>query len=236
VVLYFGYILLFEKLDKEEKNKIKVIAVFFLASAMFYAGYEQQGSSLNLFAARYTDRFIGSFEFPAGWFQTVPAAAVILFVPIFAWLWVWLGKRNLNPSTPIKLSLGLFFMGCGFAVMMGGSMVIVGGSKALPTWLVATYVFNTFGEICLYPIGLSAVSTLAPKRLLGQMMGVWFMSLALGNLSAGIFGGEFDDTAIAADPHLLVDLFLVMVKWLFIASLVVLIISKPLKKLMGVNR
>lgn len=236
VILYFAYILLFEKLEKEEKNKIKVIAVFFLASAMFYAGYEQQGSSLNLFAARYTDRFIGSFEFPAGWFQTVPAAAVIIFVPIFAWLWVWLGKRNLNPSTPIKLSMGLFFMGCGFAVMMAGSMVIVGGSKALPTWLVATYVFNTFGEICLYPIGLSAVSTLAPKRLLGQMMGVWFMSLALGNLSAGIFGGEFDDTAIAADPHLLVNLFLVMVKWLFIASLVVLIISKPLKKLMGVNR
>jgi POT family proton-dependent oligopeptide transporter len=117
--------------------------------------------------------------------------------------------------------------------MMGGSMVIVGGSKALPTWLVATYIFNTFGEICLYPIGLSAVSVLSPKKLLGQMMGVWFMSLALGNLSAGIFGGEFDDTAITADPHLLVDLFWVMVKWLFLAALIVLIISKPLRKLMG---
>jgi len=121
-------------------------------------------------------------------------------------------------------------------VMMGGSMVIVAGSKALPTWLVATYVFNTFGEICLYPIGLSAVSVLAPKKLLGQMMGVWFMSLALGNLSAGMFGGEFDDAAITANPQLLVDLFWVMVKWLFGAALIVLIISKPLKKLMGDNR
>ncbi len=236
VVLYFSHVLFFEKLDKEEKDKIKVIAIFFLASAMFYAGYEQQGSSLNLFAARYTDRFVGSFEFPAGWFQTVPAGAVIIFVPIFAWLWVWLAKRNLNPSTPVKLSLGLFFMGCGFAVMMGGSMIIVAGNKALPTWLVATYIFNTFGEICLYPIGLSAVSTLAPKRLLGQMMGVWFMSLALGNLSAGLFGGEFDDTAIEANPHLLVDLFFVMVKWLFAASLIVFVIRKPLIKLMGKNR
>jgi len=233
VVLYFAYVLLFEKLDKEEKNKIKVIAIFFLASAMFYAGYEQQGSSLNLFASRYTDRFIGSFEFPAGWFQTVPAGAVIIFVPVFAWLWVWLAKRNLNPSTPVKLALGLMFMGLGFVVMMGGAMVIVAGSKAMPTWLVATYIFNTFGEICLYPIGLSAVSVLAPKKLLGQMMGVWFMSLALGNLSAGMFGGEFDDAAITANPQLLVDLFWVMVKWLFGAALIVLLISRPLKKLMG---
>lgn len=233
VALYFAYILLFEKLEPDEKNKIKVIAVFFLASAMFYAGYEQQGSSLNLFADRYTDRFIGSFEFPAGWFQTVPAVAVLLFLPVFAWLWIWLAKRNLNPSTPMKLSMGLMFMGLGFLVMMFGAKVIASGTKALPTWLVATYVFNTFGEICLYPIGMSAVSQLSPKKLLGQMMGVWFMSLALGNLSAGLFGGEFDDQAIAANPQMMVDLFWLMVKWLTVAALVVLVISKPLRKWMG---
>ncbi len=233
VVLYFAYILLFEKLQPDEKNKIKVIAVFFLASAMFYAGYEQQGSSLTLFADTYTDRFIGSFEFPAGWFQTVPAGAVLLFVPVFAWLWVWLSKRNLNPSTPVKLSMGLMFMGLGFLVMMVGAKVIADGTKALPTWLVATYVFNTFGEICLYPIGMSAVSQLAPKKLLGQMMGVWFMSLALGNLSAGLFGGEFDRTAIKANPQLMVDLFWFMVKVLFIAALAVLVISRFIRKYMG---
>jgi len=233
VTLYFAYVLLFEKLEKEEKQKIIVIGVFFLACAMFYGGYEQQGSSLNLFAARYTDRFIGSFEFPAGWFQSVPSIAVLIFVPFFAWLWVWLAKRNLNPSTPVKLSLGLFFMGLGFVVMMGGSLVIASGSKALPTWLVATYVLNTFGEICLYPIGLSAVSKLAPKKLLGQMMGVWFMSLALGNLSAGLFGGEFDDAAIAANPKLMTDLFWLMVKWLMGGALIVALVSKPLRKFMG---
>ena len=233
VIVYFVYILLFEKLEKDEKSKIKVIAMFFLASFMFYAGYEQQGSTLSLFADRYTDRFIGSFEFPAGWFQTVPAGAVIIFVPIFAWLWVWLAKRNLNPSTPVKLSMGLTFMGLGYLVMMGGSMIIVAGSKALPTWLVFTYIFHTFGEICLYPIGLSAVSKLSPKRFVGQMMGIWFMSLALGNLIAGLFSGEFDDSAITANPQLLVDLFQRVVIIMLISGAVVLVFSKRLKKLMG---
>ena len=233
VILYFGYILLFEKLDKEEKNKIKVIAIFFLASAMFYFGYEQQGSSLTLFANRYTDRFIGGFEFPSGWFQIVPAGAVVLFVPLFAWLWVWLAKRNLNPSTPVKLSMGLLFMGLGYAVMMGGSMIIVAGSKALPTWLIFTYIFHTFGEICLYPIGLSAVSKLSPKRLVGQMMGIWFMSLALGNLVAGLFSGEFDDASITANPHLLVELFQGVVIVMLVSGVIVLLFSKPLKKRMG---
>ncbi|MBL7871141.1 MAG: peptide MFS transporter [Cyclobacteriaceae bacterium] len=233
VVLYFGYILLFEKLDKSEKNKIKAIAIFFLASAMFYFGYEQQGSSLTIFADRYTDRFIGSFEFPAGWFQVVPAASVVIFVPLFAWLWVWLSKRNLNPSTPKKLSLGLIFMGLGYAVMMGGSMIIVSGSKALPTWLIFTYIFHTFGEICLYPIGLSAVSKLSPKRLVGQMMGVWFMSLALGNLVAGLFSGEFDETSITTNPQLLVDLFQGVVSVMIVSGIIIWLFNKPLKKLMG---
>ena len=233
VILYFGYILFFEKLDKEEKNKIKVIAMFFLASAMFYFGYEQQGSSLTLFADRYTDRFIGSFEFPSGWFQVVPAGSVIIFVPLFAWLWVWLSKRNLNPSTPVKLSFGLIFMGLGYAVMMGGSMIVVAGSKALPTWLIFTYIFHTFGEICLYPIGLSAVSKLSPKRLVGQMMGIWFMSLALGNLIAGVFSGEFDDASIAANPHVLVDLFQGVVIVMLISGVIAMLFNKPLKKLMS---
>jgi len=233
VVIYFAYVLLFEDLNQDEKNKIKVIAIFFLASATFYGGYEQQGSSLTLFADRYTDRFIGTFEFPSGWFQTIPPSAVVIFVPIFAWLWVWLAKRNASPSTPVKLSLGLFFMGLGYLIMMAASMVIVAGSKALPTWLIITYVFHEFGEICLYPIGLSAVSKLSPKRLLGQLMGVWFMSLALGNLTAGLFAGEFDEKAIAANPNLLVTLFWVVVKAMFIAAVIVFLLRKPLRRYMG---
>ena len=235
-LLYFGRLLLFEKLEKEERDKIKVIGIFFLASATFYAGYEQQGSSLTLFADRYTDRFIAifNFDFPSGWFQTVPAAAVFIFAPVFAWLWVWLSKRKLNPSTPLKLAMGLLFMGLGYAVMMGASLIYVNSGKGvLPSWLIVTYLLHTFGEICLYPIGLSAVTKLSPKRIVGQMMGIWFMSLALGNLTAGLFAGEFDAGSIAANPNLLIDLFWVVVKAMLIAGLIVVLLNKPLKKLMG---
>ncbi len=230
---YFLYVLLFEKLDPAEKRKIGVIGVFFMASSMFYGGYEQQGSTLNLFADRYTDMFIGTFKMPASWLQSVPPFAVFIFAPIFAYGWVWLAKRNLNPSTPVKLAAGLLFMGAGYLVMMWASTIVIGGSKALPTWLVATYVLHTFGEICLYPVGLSAVTKLSPKRLVGQMMGIWFMSLALGNLVAGLFAGEFDANAVAANPQLLVDLFWVVVKVMGVAGLVVLVISKPIRKWMA---
>ena len=164
----------------------------------------------------------------------MPAAAVFVFAPAFAWLWVWLSKKNLNPSTPIKLAMGLLFMGLGYAVMMGASLVYVNSGKGvLPSWLIITYVLHTFGEICLYPIGLSAVTKLSPKRIVGQMMGIWFMSLAFGNLIAGLFAGEFDAGAITANPNLMVDLFWVVVKAMMIAGLIVILLNKPLKKLMG---
>ena len=232
-IAYFIYVLLFQNLSSDERKKVITIAIFFVATGLFYAGYEQQGSSLNLFAERYTDMFIGTFEMPASWMQTVPPVAVISFSFLFAWLWVWLAKRNKNPSTPVKLSFGLIFMGLGYAVMMGASLIVIGGDKPLPTWLVLTYVLHTFGEICLYPIGLSAVTKLSPKKLLGQMMGVFFIALAYGNLIAGLFAGEFDKEAIAADPSLLLELFGVVMKVMLISGIIVLIFSKPIRKLMG---
>jgi POT family proton-dependent oligopeptide transporter len=177
--------------------------------------------------------FVGGFEMPASWMQTVPPVAVISFSFVFAWLWVWLAKRNLNPSTPVKLSLGLLFMGLGYAVMMGASLVVIGGDKPLPTWLALTYLLHTFGEICLYPIGLSAVTKLSPKKLVGQMMGVFFIALAYGNLIAGLFAGEFDEKSIAENPSLLLDLFGVVMKIMLISGIIVLIFSRPIRKLMG---
>lgn len=232
-VAYFIYVLLFQDLNRQEQKNVIAIAIFFLATGLFYAGYEQQGSSLNLFADNYTNLFIGDFEMPASWMQTVPPVAVLVFSLVFAWLWVWLDKRKLNPSTPIKLSLGLLFMGLGYAVMMGASLIVIGGEKPLPTWLVLTYVLHTFGEICLYPVGLSAVSKLAPKKLASQLMGVFFIALAYGNLIAGLFAGEFDEQAIADDPSLLLDLFGVVMKVMLISGIIVLIFSKPIRKLMG---
>ena len=232
-VVYFIYILLFQDLDKEQRKKVVAIAIFFVATGLFYAGYEQQGSSLNLFAENHTDMFIGDFEMPASWMQTVPPVAVLVFSMVFAWLWVWLDKRKMNPSTPVKLSFGLLFMGLGYAVMMGASLVVISGDKPLPTWLVLTYVLHTFGEICLYPVGLSAVTKLAPRKLAGQMMGVFFIALAYGNLIAGLFSGEFDEQAIEANPSLLLDLFGVVMKVMLISGIIVLILSRPIRKLMG---
>jgi POT family proton-dependent oligopeptide transporter len=231
--LYFIYVFLFEKLDSTERKKVMAIFLIFLTTIMFYGGYEGQGSSLNLFGDRYTDMFIGSFEMPSSWLQSAPSFFVLLLVPFFAWLWVRLNKKKLNPSTPIKLALGLVFMGLGYLVMMKASSIVVAGDKPLPTWLITTYMFHTIGEICLYPIGMSAMTKLSPKKLLGQMMGVFFMALALGNLVAGLYAGEFNSEAITANPSVLIDLFGLIVKIMFIAAIVVLILSKPLRKLMG---
>jgi POT family proton-dependent oligopeptide transporter len=236
-VLFFVKVFLFENLNSDEKKKLIVVIIFFMFSSIFWAGYEQQGSSLNLFADGYTDRIFGDWEMPAGWFQSFPPIYVVLFSIPFAWLWVWLSKRNLDPNTPVKFSLGLIFMGLGFIVMMWASYSVVSdgvvGAEAGAGWLVTTYLLHTFGEICLYPTGLSAVTKLSPTSLKGQLMGIWFMSLALGNLVAGLFAGEFDQDTIIAQPTLLPDLFFTVVKVILTSGLVILIFNKPIRKLMG---
>lgn len=233
VVVYFAYLMFFTGQDSAGRLKLVALALFFLTSAIFYSGYEQQGSSLNLFAERYTDLKLGSFRIRPEWFQSVPSLIIVVLVPVFAWLWVWLSKRKLNPVTPVKFSLGPIFIGLGFAVMMGGSMVVVRGSLASPWWLILTFTLHTFGEICLYPTGMSATTKLAPRNLVGQLMGIWFMSLAFGNLIAGLYAGEFDKEAIETNPYTLVDLFGYFTKIMLTAGLLVLVLYKPIRKLMG---
>lgn len=233
VTLYFVFVFAFEKLDRDETKKVAAIALVFVFTAIFYAGYEGQGSSLNLFAVNYTNMNVGSFVIPFEWLQSLPSLFIFIFVPCFAALWLWLAARKQNPITPVKISLGLLFMGLGYLVMVGASYVVTGGDKPLPTWLAATYMLHTFGEICLYPIGMSGVTKLSPKRLVGRMMGVFFMALALGNLMAGIFAGELEEKAVLANPHLLVDLFQGIAIVMIVAAGVVLILMKPLRNLMG---
>lgn len=232
-LIYFAYVLLVEKLERNERKKTLAIFIIFIVTTLFYAGYEGQGSSLTLFADRYSDMFIGSFEMPASWMQMAPSLCVVVFVPFFTWLWFRLERKNLNPSTPVKIALGLFWMGLGYVVMIAASKIVVAGDKPLSSWLWITYMLHTFGEICLYPIGLSGVTKLSPKKLVGQMMGVFFMALALGNLIAGLYAGEFDENSITANPSLLIDLFARIVKIMFVGMIVVLLFSKPLRKLMG---
>ncbi len=233
IVLYFLYIFLAEELTKDEKKKIGMILVLFFFSAVFWSGFEQAGSSLNLFADRYTNRMIGGWEMPASWLQSVNPIFIILLSPVFGWLWITLAKRHLEPNTPVKFSFGLIFLGLGFAVMAIASGIVATGNNVLPTWLIITYLLHTTGELSFSPVGLSAVTKLSPKKLVGQMMGVWFMSVALGNLIAGLVAGEFDESSIAANPNVLPDLFWFITQFTIGAGILMLILTPLMRKLMG---
>jgi POT family proton-dependent oligopeptide transporter len=226
---YFTYLGFFAGLDSDERKRVVVMFLLFLACAMFWAGFEQAGASLNLFADRYTDLNLGSWKMPAGVLQNINPFFIILFSPIFAALWVNLGRRNLDPSAPVKFALGLILMGVGFIVMYFASQYVVNGEKVLPTWLILTYLFHTFGELCLSPVGLSSFSKLAPARFVGQALGVWFMATALGNNLAGQIAGEFDPNNLPAMP----GQFLFIFWWGAIAGLVLLLLSPWAKKLIG---
>jgi proton-dependent oligopeptide transporter, POT family len=230
-LLYFAYLFFGAGLAAQEKKRVVVLLVLFLGSVLFWSGYEQAGSSLNLFAERYTDRVVDMFHFtiPTEWFQSLNPAFIIIFAPALAWLWLWLAKRNLNPSAPAKFAAGIMLVGAGFLVMAVAAKLVAGGSQVLPTWLIVTYLLHTFGEICLSPVGLSYFIKLAPKRLAGQIMGLFFLSLSLGNLLAGLIAGQFDAKNLAAMPGQYMSLVYCMLG----LGALLLLISRPVKKLMG---
>jgi POT family proton-dependent oligopeptide transporter len=228
--VYFLTAFLRPDLDTGEKKRVGAIAILFFASAVFWAGFEQAGSTLNLFAERHTERVIAAFsyEVPTGWFQSLGPIFVISLAPVMAALWVTLGRRRLNPSLPSKFVLGLVLLAAGFAVMALASKFVASGQKVWPTWLITTYLLHTFGELCVSPVGLSSVTQLAPKRLVGQMMGVWFLATSLGNLLAGVFAGGFEADALGS----MSARYLQIVLGILGAGVVMLFLLKPLKSLM----
>jgi POT family proton-dependent oligopeptide transporter len=203
---YFLYLFLGAGLDATERRRVQVVLVMFVACALFWSGFEQAGSSMNLFARRHTDRMVGGFEIPAGWFQSVQPAFVILFAPVFSALWVRLARRNLDPAAPFKFAIGLMLMGLGFLFMVQAASLVAGGTQSPAYFLVLTYLVHTFGELCLSPVGLSTVTKLAPARYVGQMMGVWFLASSLGKLAAGLIAGSFDPNNLAMMPGRFLDI------------------------------
>jgi proton-dependent oligopeptide transporter, POT family len=224
---YFAYLLMFAGLDTLERKRVIAIIALFIACAMFWAGFEQAGASFNLFADRHTDLNVFGWDMPAGVLQAVNPLFIILFAPVFAALWVNLGRRNLDPSAPAKFAAGLILMGLGFLVMFGAARYVVMGDKVLPTWLILTYLFHTFGELCLSPVGLSSMTKLAPARFVGQVMGLWFLATAVGNNLAGQFSGEID--SVEAMP----GQFLYLFWWGVIAGAVLLVLTPFIKKMMS---
>jgi POT family proton-dependent oligopeptide transporter len=210
----------------DEWKRMGAIVILFLVAILFWGAYEQQGSTLNLFADRYTRLEVFGFSFPSSWFQSVPPIFVVIFAPTFAWLWVRLGPRE--PSVPAKIALGLLFMGVSFLILVpAGSMAQAdGGMRVSPWWLIAVYMVATFGEVCLYPVGLSAVTKVSPARIVGLMMGVWFLSNAFGNKLAGWSAGFFSSMPLER-------LFTIVTVVLLITAVVMFALVKPLRRLMG---
>ncbi|HTK81090.1 MAG TPA: peptide MFS transporter [Bacteroidota bacterium] len=210
----------------EEWKRIGAVFIFFIVAIIFWGAYEQAGTTLNLFADRYTRLEAFGFSFPSSWFQSVQPVFVIILAPFFAWLWVRLGKRE--PSVPAKLAIGVFFMALAFLVLVpaGSYAQSEPGARVSPWWLVLSYAISEFGEICLYPIGLSAVTKLAPPRILGLMMGVWFLSNSFGNKLAGWAAGFFATMPLS-------QLFGEVSVILLVTAAVMFIFVKPIRKLMG---
>jgi proton-dependent oligopeptide transporter, POT family len=209
----------------QEWRQISVIGILFVFSMLFWGAFEQAGSSLNLFADRLTRLNFLGVNFPSSTFQSVQPLFVIIFSPIFAWLWLRL--RSHEPSSPAKFSLGLLFVGLSFLLLVPGAAIAQSqGIRVSPMWLIGVYFLQTVGELCLSPVGLSMVTKLAPPRIVGLMMGVWFLSISLGNKLGGFAAGFFDRLPLPT-------LFGVVAGTTLTAAIVLFVIVKPIRRLMG---
>jgi len=230
-LLYFISLFVGGGLNIEEKKRVVIIILLFIFAAIFWSAFEQAPTSLNLFARDYTDRVVFGWEMPTLWLQAANSVFVIALAPVFAAVWIALGKRGKDPSSVAKFAWGLFFAGLGFVVMIFAANIVLRGGgnvRVSAWWLVLSYLFQTIGELSLSPVGLSSMTKLAPFKFKGQMMGVWFMAAALGNLIAGLVGGRVDPEKLQDMP----TLFQQTSFFLFIAAVVCGLLVFPVGKMM----
>jgi POT family proton-dependent oligopeptide transporter len=225
VGFFFGYLLgIIRHLKGEEFRRVIVIFILFLFSILFWMTYEQAGSSLTLFADRLTKTTILGWTYPSSWFQAVPALFVIIFAPIIGAVWLKLGNRQ--PSSPGKFTIGLFFAGIAFVVIAFAATLAASG-RVSPMWLVLVYFLQTIGELCLSPVGLSTVTKLSPRRMVGLMLGVWFLSISIGSFIAGLATGLFagnDNSALTRGFGIFAGITLV-------AAIILAVLTPLIKKM-----
>jgi POT family proton-dependent oligopeptide transporter len=219
VIGFFAWLFLSGGWTAAERRQLAVILVLFVGAAVFWSVFEQAGSTLNLFAERSTRRDLFGLEFPASWFQSLNPLFIILLAPAFAWLWVRLGSRE--PGSPAKFAIGLLCAGLGFAVLVAAARVAGEGGRVSPVWLVATYLLHTVGELCLSPVGLSAMTRLAPARVAGLMMGVWFLAASVGNLLGGQVASLYEALSLPA-------LFAAVTVFALAAALLLALLARPI--------
>ncbi len=224
-IAVFGWLLSSKEWTPLERRRLIAVLALFIASALFWSAYEQAGSTLTLLADRSTNNQAFGISFPSSWYQSVPAIFVITLAPVFAVLWLRLGKRD--PSTPAKFAAGLILVGLGFVVVAVGAMRASSGAKISPLWLILTYFLHVCGELCLSPVGLSAITRLAPQKVAGLMMGVWFLSISIGDYIGGLFGSAYERFS----PPVL---FMIVAVFTIGLGLALVLLVKPIKRLMAV--
>jgi POT family proton-dependent oligopeptide transporter len=197
--------------------------VLFLGAAIFWSVFEQAGSTLNLFADRNTLNEIFGYAFPSSWHQSTNALMIFIFAPVMAWVWITLANRHIEPTSPAKFAFGLMFVGLGFAVLIGPARATEGGALASPLWLTLTYFLHTIGELTLSPVGLSAMTKLAPARIAGLIMGVWFLASSVGNFIGGRVSGFYESLALPS-------LFTAVAAFGFVAGLLMFAIVPAMRK------
>lgn len=205
-----------------ERRRLVVVLALFLASAVFWSLLEQSGSTLNLFAERNTQKSVLGFSFPASWLQALDPLFIIVLAPVFAWLWLRLGTKN--PPCARKFALGLLFAGLGYAILILPAYRATRGLLVSPLWLTGTYLLHTIGELCLSPVGLSAMTQLAPRRVMGMMMGVWFLSTSVGNYIGGRFASFYDSLPLPT-------LFTYAALMALLAGTVLAVLAAPIHRL-----
>jgi len=287
-VVFFAYIIFFGGHTRKEQKKLGVIFWLFILAALFWSGFEQAGSSLNLFAKDLTNRAFGPYSvlqetspllpviilaipigyvcyrvfrrddlwvlgklgvgalallglgfasyvsyqvveqwtMPASMLQNINPTFIVILAPVFGFMWTWLAQRNANPSIPVKFGLGLLGLAAGFFVLSWGAANASAENPVSPSWLIVTYFLHTCGELCLSPVGLSSMTKLAPENRVGQMMGIWFVAAALGNLFAGLVAGQLEVLAPSS-------LFWTVAMIIGGGGVVALLAAPPVQRLMG---
>ncbi len=231
------YILSDSSLSAIERSRICVIYIIAFFVIFFWAAFEQAGASLTFFADEQTNRDLWGWEMPASYFQSFNALFIVLFAPLFAALWAFLGRRNMEPSSPTKQALGLFLLSMGYLIIAVGVRGVDGATKVSMMWLVGLYLIHTFGELCLSPIGLSMVNKLSPLRFSSMLMGVWFLSLSVANKFSGVLSSYYPDGTMTKsfmgyDIATLSDFFMLFVIMSGVASIILFALTKLLSKMM----
>jgi POT family proton-dependent oligopeptide transporter len=222
-VVFFIWLFTVARWTKEERKRLLVVLVLFLAASVFWSVFEQAGSTLNLFADRDTRTVVLGYDFPASWFQSLNSLFLILLAPVFAWIWIKLGKKD--PTSPTKFSLGLIFGAGGFAILVFAAQQAERGVMVSPLWLTATYLLHTIGELCLSPVGLSAMTKLAPARIAGLTMGVWFLATSVGNYLGGRMGGLYESFSLPG-------LFGAVALYALGAAVVLALLIRPIRRML----